>query len=290
MKKEVLIREVLWSLSRRRKKSKTRLFIWMMMSTATRRPMMMMMMMIRRRCRGIAKNTCARKGGKTRCAFRRPGGNGFSLRVRRRRRAGRREEEDRTRVGRVRTTALESVDFVEEEEEEEEEDDDGTPRLFVPSIPSTRRLANDDDDGGGMTGPFVWQIMDARDVSRGKSTAATTAAKEARERRMLKVTMTDGYSRVIVLERMRWSNVDQAPERWERQLMPGTKVLVRDLKQSTTMRSGRMDEDLVVFADDERNFEILGGRVDKLKEKFEDDADESGESVRRRRVFVGGCL
>ena len=51
--------------------------------------------------------------------------------------------------------------------------------------------------------------------------------------------------------------------------MPGTKVLVRDLKQSTTMRSGRMDEDLVVFADDERNFEILGGRVDKLKEKFE---------------------
>ena len=57
-----------------------------MMSTATRRPMMMMM--IRRRCRGIAKNTCARKGGKTRCAFRRPGGNGFSLRVRRRRRAG----------------------------------------------------------------------------------------------------------------------------------------------------------------------------------------------------------
>ena len=160
-----------------------------------------------------------------------------------------------------------NADFVEEEEEEEEEDDDGTPRLFVPSIPSTRRLANDDDDGG-MTGPFVWQIMDARDVSRGKSTATTT--KEApRERRMLKVTMTDGYSRVIVLERMRWSNVDQAPERWERQLMPGTKVLVRDLKQSTTMRSGRMDEDLVVFADDERNFEILGGRVDKLKEKFE---------------------
>ena len=51
--------------------------------------------------------------------------------------------------------------------------------------------------------------------------------------------------------------------------MPGTKVLVRDLKQSTTMRSGKMDEDLVVFADDERNFEILGGRVDKLKEKFE---------------------
>ena len=162
-----------------------------------------------------------------------------------------------------------NADFVEEEEEEEEEDDDGTPRLFVPSIPSTRRLANDDDDGG-MTGPFVWQIMDARDVSRGKSTAATTTTKEApRERRMLKVTMTDGYSRVIVLERMRWSNVDQAPERWERQLMPGTKVLVRDLKQSTTMRSGRMDEDLVVFADDERNFEILGGRVDKLKEKFE---------------------
>ena len=62
--------------------------------------------------------------------------------------------------------------------------------------------------------------------------------------------MTDGYSRVIVLERMRWSNVDQAPERWERQLMPGTKVLVRDLKRS--YRSGRMDEDLVVFADDEK--------------------------------------
>ena len=167
-----------------------------------------------------------------------------------------------------------NADFVEEEEEEEEEDDDGTPpRLFVPSIPSTRRPANDDDDG--VTGPFVWQIMDARDVSRGKSTAtattaATTTTKEApRERRMLKVTMTDGYSRAIVLERMRWSNVDQAPERWERQLMPGTKVLVRDLKQSTTMRSGKMDEDLVVFADDERNFEILGGRVDKLKEKFE---------------------
>ena len=168
-----------------------------------------------------------------------------------------------------------NADFVEEEEEEEEEDDDGTPpRLFVPSIPSARRLANDDDDDG-VTGPFVWQIMDARDVSRGKSTAtattaATTTTKEApRERRMLKVTMTDGYSRAIVLERMRWSNVDQAPERWERQLMPGTKVLVRDLKQSTTMRSGKMDEDLVVFADDERNFEILGGRVDKLKEKFE---------------------
>ena len=162
-----------------------------------------------------------------------------------------------------------NADFV----EEEEEDDDGTPRLFVPSIPSTRRPANDDDDG--VTGPFVWQIMDARDVSRGKSTATATATaatttKEApRERRMLKVTMTDGYSRAIVLERMRWSNVDQAPERWERQLMPGTKVLVRDLKQSTTMRSGKMDEDLVVFADDERNFEILGGRVDKLKEKFE---------------------
>ena len=162
-----------------------------------------------------------------------------------------------------------NADFVEEEEEEEEEDDDGTPRLFVPSIPSTRRLANGGDDDGGMTGPFVWQIMDARDVSRGKSTAATTTKEAPRERRMLKVTMTDGYSRVIVLERMRWSNVDQAPERWERQLMPGTKVLVRDLKQSTTMRSGRMDEDLVVFADDERNFEILGGRVDKLKEKFE---------------------
>ena len=63
-----------------------------------------------------------------------------------------------------------------------------------------------------MTGPFVWQIMDARDV-RGKSTAATTTTKEApRERRMLKVTMTDGYSRVIVLERMRWSNVSGAGE------------------------------------------------------------------------------
>ena len=49
-------------------------------------------------------------------------------RARRRRRGGD-AKRDCTRVGRVRTTAL-NADFVEEEEEEEEEDDDGTPRLL----------------------------------------------------------------------------------------------------------------------------------------------------------------
>ena len=58
--------------------------------------------------------------------------------------------------------------------------------------------------------------------------------------------------------------------RWERQLTPGTKVLVKDLNEATSGGSvlGRTNED-VVFADTDANFQILGGQVQKLKEKFE---------------------
>ena len=86
---------------------------------------------------------------------------------------------------------------------------------------------------------------------------------------MLKATMTDGYSRVIVLERMRWSNgpgageVGKAVDARDEGFGERFETVYHESAQVGWTRTSR------VFADDERNFEILGGRVDKLKEKFE---------------------
>ena len=172
-----------------------------------------------------------------------------------------------------------NVDFIEEEDDSEDEDSDDEERVFLPSVP------NKTQEGGlkrNLEGPFVWQIVDARDVSQARMNDERKAneldfddfeedkEKSTNSRRMLKVTATDGYSEIVILERLGWSSVERARARWERQLTPGTKVLVKDLNEATSGGSalGRTNED-VVFADTDANFQILGGQVQKLKEKFE---------------------
>ena len=170
------------------------------------------------------------------------------------------------------------MDFIEEEDDSEDEDSDDDERVFLPSVP------NKTQEGlkRNFKGPFVWQIVDARDVSRARMNDERKAneldfddfeedkEKSTNSRRMLKVTATDGYSEIVILERLGWSSVERARARWERQLTPGTKVLVKDLNEATSGGSalGRTNED-VVFADTDANFQILGGQVQKLKEKFE---------------------
>ena len=197
--------------------------------------------------------------------------------------------------------ALLSADFLEEDEDEDDEDDDDDEDeeepLFLPSIPNRRAALNALRDA--LKGPLVWQVVDAKDVSRAKkSEKANELSMEdyaddddedanweegaekmltTNNKRMLKVRMTDGYSEIDVLERVRWSKVDRAPSRWERQLMPGTKVLVRDLKVAFGPcgdgGSGSSvvgtNEHYVAFADTDANFQVLGGQVERLKEKFE---------------------
>ncbi|CAL6369224.1 unnamed protein product [Bathycoccus prasinos] len=173
-----------------------------------------------------------------------------------------------------------NMDFIEEEEDSDDEDSDDEERVFLPSVPNKTQ-----QKGGLMKrnfkGPFVWQIVDARDVSRARMNDEGKAneldfdeneedKEKSTNKRMLKVTATDGYSEIVILERLRWSSVERARARWERQLTPGTKVLVKDLNEATSGGSvlGRTNED-VVFADTDANFQILGGQVQKLKEKFE---------------------
>ena len=173
-----------------------------------------------------------------------------------------------------------NMDFIEEEDDSDDEDSDDEERLFLPSVPNKTQ-----QKGGLMKrnfkGPFVWQIVDARDVSRARMNDEGKAneldfdeneedKEKSTNKRMLKVTATDGYSEIVILERLRWSSVERARARWERQLTPGTKVLVKDLNEATSGGSvlGRTNED-VVFADTDANFQILGGQVQKLKEKFE---------------------
>ena len=174
--------------------------------------------------------------------------------------------------------AILNMDFIEEEDDSEDEDSDDDERVFLPSVP------NKTQEGlkRNFKGPFVWQIVDARDVSQARMNDERKAneldfddfeedkEKSTNSRRMLKVTATDGYSEIVILERLGWSSVERARARWERQLTPGTKVLVKDLNEATSGGSalGRTNED-VVFADTDANFQILGGQVQKLKEKFE---------------------
>jgi len=205
---------------------------------------------------------------------------------------GERERDDANAIER----ALLSTDFL--EEEDEDDDDDEEEPLFLPSIPN-RRAALNTLRGDALKGPLVWQVVDAKDVSQAKkSEKANELSMEdyaddededanweeraekmltTNNKRMLKVRMTDGYSEIDVLERVRWSKVDRAPSRWERQLMPGTKVLVRDLKVAFGPcgdgGSGSSvvgtNEHYVAFADTDANFQVLGGQVERLKEKFE---------------------
>ena len=169
------------------------------------------------------------------------------------------------------------MDFIEEEDDSEDEDSDDDERVFLPSVP------NKTQEGlkRNLEGPFVWQIVEARDVSRARMNDERKAneldfdeneedKEKSTNKRMLKVTATDGYSEIVILERLGWSSVERARARWERQLTPGTKVLVKDLNEATSGGSalGRTNED-VVFADTDANFQILGGQVQKLKEKFE---------------------
>jgi hypothetical protein len=190
--------------------------------------------------------------------------------------------------------ALLSADFLEDEDEDDDEEEEP---LFLPSIPNRRAALSALRDA--LKGPLVWQVVEAKDVSRAKkSEKANELSMEdyaddededanweeraekmltTNNKRMLKVRMTDGYSEIDVLERVRWSKVDRAPSRWERQLMPGTKVLVRDLKVAFGPRgdggSGSSvvgtNEHYVAFADTDANFQVLGGQVERLKEKFE---------------------
>jgi hypothetical protein len=169
--------------------------------------------------------------------------------------------------------AILNMDFIEEEDDSEDEDSDDDERVFLPSVP------NKTQEGlkRNFKGPFVWQIVEARDVSRARMNDERKAneldfdeneedKEKSTNKRMLKVTATDGYSEIVILERLGWSSVDRARARWERQLTPGTKVLVKDLNEASG--SVRTNED-VVFADTDANFQILGGQVQKLKEKFE---------------------
>ena len=170
-----------------------------------------------------------------------------------------------------------NMDFIEEEDDSDDEDSDDDERVFLPSVP------NKTQEGlkRNLEGPFVWQIVEARDVSRARMHDERKAneldfdeneedKEKSTNKRMLKVTATDGYSEIVILERLGWSSVERARTRWERQLTPGTKVLVKDLNEATSGGSvlGRTNED-VVFADTDANFQILGGQVQKLKEKFE---------------------
>ena len=169
--------------------------------------------------------------------------------------------------------AILNMDFIEEEDDSEDEDSDDDERVFLPSVP------NKTQEGlkRNFKGPFVWQIVEARDVSRARMNDERKAneldfdeneedKEKSTNKRMLKVTATDGYSEIVILERLGWSSVERARARWERQLTPGTKVLVKDLNEASG--SVRTNED-VVFADTDANFQILGGQVQKLKEKFE---------------------
>ena len=86
-----------------------------------------------------------------------------------------------------------------------------------------------------MTGPFVWYNGRERRVAReehgGDDDDEGSAAREEDVK-----SDDDGW--VLTRHRSRKNAMverDQAPERWERQLMPGTKVLVRDLNSSTTI-------------------------------------------------------
>ena len=169
--------------------------------------------------------------------------------------------------------AILNMDFIEEEDDSEDEDSDDDERVFLPSVP------NKTQEGlkRNFKGPFVWQIVEARDVSRARMNDERKAneldfdeneedKEKSTNKRMLKVTATDGYSEIVILERLGWSSVERARARWERQLTPGTKVLVKDLNEASG--SVRTNED-VIFADTDANFQILGGQVQKLKEKFE---------------------
>ena len=167
-----------------------------------------------------------------------------------------------------------NVDFIEEEDDSEDDDSEDEERVFLPSVPNKTR----EGLKRNLEGPFVWQIVDARDVSQARMNDERKAneldfddfeedkEKSTNSRRMLKVTATDGYSEIVILERLGWSSVERARARWERQLTPGTKVLVKDLNEASG--SVRTNED-VIFADTDANFQILGGQVQKLKEKFE---------------------
>ena len=109
-----------------------------------------------------------------------------------------------------------NVDFIEEEDDSEDEDSDDEERVFLPSVP------NKTQEGGlkrNLEGPFVWQIVDARDVSQARMNDERKAneldfddfeedkEKSTNSRRMLKVTATDGYSEIVILERLGWSSV-----------------------------------------------------------------------------------
>jgi hypothetical protein len=104
------------------------------------------------------------------------------------------------------------MDFIEEENDSEDEDSDDDERVFLPSVP------NKTQEGlkRNFKGPFVWQIVDARDVSRARMNDERKAneldfddfeedkEKSTNSRRMLKVTATDGYSEIVILERLGW--------------------------------------------------------------------------------------
>ena len=56
------------------------------------------------------------------------------------------------------------MDFIEEEDDSDDEDSDDDERVFLPSVP------NKTQEGlkRKFEGPFVWQIVEARDVSRAR--------------------------------------------------------------------------------------------------------------------------
>ena len=54
-----------------------------------------------------------------------------------------------------------NMDFIEEEDDSDDDDSDDDERVFLPSVP------NKTQEGlkRNLEGPFVWQIVEARDVS-----------------------------------------------------------------------------------------------------------------------------
>ena len=56
------------------------------------------------------------------------------------------------------------MDFIEEEDDSEDEDSDDEERVFLPSVPNKTR----EGLKRNLEGPFVWQIVDARDVSQAR--------------------------------------------------------------------------------------------------------------------------
>lgn len=114
----------------------------------------------------------------------------------------------------------------------------------------------------------VLQVVECEDVLKAKKQGNQGASalisidecerdRDSRSnKRMLKVTLTDGYEEIICIERRKMKQFLE----WETRLVPGTKVLLKNV--------ARGGNNVYFVGDDEDDFVILGGVVHRLKAKY----------------------